>query len=252
MKLNLSPDNTVFTFINKIVDLIWLSVLWSLIALPLFVAATFISIFGFENPGLLPIVAMPIGCCLIGPASAALYYAVVKVIRRERGYATRCFFHSLKENFKQGLLSSMIFGLFLGIFIVDYLFAPQTMENQTMVSILLGVLLATGIFAIFILLWINPILSRFTVTLKELFKNSFYTAIRCLVRTLIMGVFWFGIGYVLWYFLWNNMGYLLLFPMFLPGLSALLRSFVIEPVFKKLVGDQSEAEANGIDAWYAE
>lgn len=248
MKLNLSPDNTVFTFINKIVDLIWLSVLWSFISLPLLLAALYI-IFGFENPGMLPIIAMPIGCALIGPASAALYYAVVKVIRRERGYATRCFFHSLKENFKQGLLSSMLFGLFLGILYVDLLIAPHTMENQTMVSLLSGVLLASGIFALFILLWINPILSRFTVTLKELIKNSFFTAIRCIVRTIIMGAFWFGIGFLIW----NYPGaYITLLPMFLPGLSALLRSFVIEPVFKKLVGDQSEAEANGIDAWYAE
>lgn len=248
MKLNLSPDNSVFTVINKIVDLMWLSILWSLIALPLFLAALFV-IFGFEDPGLLPIVALPIGCILIGPASAALYYAVVKVIRRERGYATKCFFHSFKQNFKQGVLSSLIYGLFVGILYVDLLLAPQTMQNQTVSSIFTGVLFVNAILALFILTWLNPILSRFTVTLKELIKNSFVTAIRCFIRTFIMAAMWFGIGYVLW-----NYGgaYLTLLPFFLPGLSALIRSFIIEPVFKKLAGDQSEAEQNGVDAWYAE
>ncbi|MCQ2495457.1 MAG: DUF624 domain-containing protein [Lachnospiraceae bacterium] len=259
MKINLSPDNTVFTFINKIVDVMWLSILWSLISLPLMFGLVFLFLgfinpdlpyMGLENIGILtPIVAIPIACFPVGPASAALYYAIVKVVRRERGYATRQFFHGLKENFKHGALSSLAYGLFIGVLFVDLFLAPMTMNNDTMVSILTGVLYVNAILALFMLTWINPLLSRFNVTMKELFKNSFITAVRCMPRTLIMAAFWAGIVYVLWNF---SGAYVFMLPFFLPGVSALLRSFIIEPVFKKMVGDQSDAEASGVDAWYAE
>ena len=100
-----SVDNKFFSTINKIVDLMWLSILWSLCSLPLlFLVFTFI-IEQQIHLVLLLIVLLPIAFITIGPASAALYYAVVKSVRRERSYATKCFFHAFKVNFKIGALS---------------------------------------------------------------------------------------------------------------------------------------------------
>ena len=80
-----SVDNKFFTTINKIVDMMWLSILWSLCSLPLlFLLFTFMV---EQQIVLLLIVLLPIAFITIGPASAALYYAIVKSVRRERSYA---------------------------------------------------------------------------------------------------------------------------------------------------------------------
>ena len=39
----------------------------------------------------------------IGPASAALYYTIVKVVRKKHSTVTIAFWHSFKENLKQGI-----------------------------------------------------------------------------------------------------------------------------------------------------
>ena len=101
-----SVDNKFFTTINKIVDMMWLSILWSVCCLPL-LFLIFSIIVNYEML-LLSIVLLPIGFITVGPASAALYYAIVKSVRRERSYATKCFFHAFKVNFKVGFISSMI------------------------------------------------------------------------------------------------------------------------------------------------
>ena len=44
----------------------------------------------------------------IGPAATALYYAIVKNVRRSRSYATTEYFRAFKNNFKQGLIIGLI------------------------------------------------------------------------------------------------------------------------------------------------
>ena len=58
----------------------------------------------------------------IGPATAALYYTVVKVVRRNRETVIKSFFHSFKSNLKQGILFT-IFYLFYGAAIGFYILA---------------------------------------------------------------------------------------------------------------------------------
>ena len=44
----------------------------------------------------------------IGPAATALYYAIVKNVRRSRSYATTEFFRAFKANFKQGFILGIL------------------------------------------------------------------------------------------------------------------------------------------------
>lgn len=255
MSKGFSPDNAVFTFINKIVDMIWLSLLWTVVSLPL-LFGVILFMMGFDQVGLLILVILPIGSITIGPASAALYYAIVKVIRRERSYATKCFFHSFKQNFKTGALSSLIFGFIAAVLLVDFFYIPVYAESEEMIGTMNGILISVAALQLFVLSWINPILSRFTVSFKDLFKYSLLLSMRSLFRTIIMAAFWGGSAYLFNWILWNTdqgSGVILLLPLFYPALSALLRSFLIEPVFKKMTPEQSDdAEETGKDAWYAE
>ncbi|MBP5332214.1 MAG: YesL family protein, partial [Lachnospiraceae bacterium] len=88
-----NPENAFFTTINKIVDTIWLSLLWTICSLPLIT---------------------------IGPASCGLYYATVKVTRRNRSYVTKEFFKGFKQNFKVGVPASIIFWVFAWVMWIDY------------------------------------------------------------------------------------------------------------------------------------
>ena len=66
-----SVDNKFFSTVNKIVDLLWLSFLWSLISLPMiFIVMVFL--FEYDKVGLYILLLFPISVITVGPASAAL------------------------------------------------------------------------------------------------------------------------------------------------------------------------------------
>ena len=247
-----SVDNKFFSTVNKIVDLLWLSFLWSLMCLPLiFVMMVFLV--EFDKVGLYIILFLPIAVITVGPASAAIYYAVVKSVRRDRSYATKCFFHAFKTNFKYGALSSLIFGLICAILIVDFFWASYSDQlNADMAGIMRGAFIGVGIFVLFTLVWINPLLSRFELKLKDLIKNALILSVKNIFRTVIMAAFWVGLGYAFIHFFSYIYQYIIIIPFFLPGLSALIRSFIIEPVFKRITGDPNEDSDKEVDAWYAE
>jgi len=69
MKRAFSMDNPIFVFIGKAVDVIFLGILWLVLCLPIVTA---------------------------GPASAALYYVMIKNVRRERGMLFKEFFGAFR------------------------------------------------------------------------------------------------------------------------------------------------------------
>ena len=86
-------DNKFFRGVSKIIDCVWLSLLWFMCCIPVFT---------------------------IGAATTALYYTINKSVKNDRGYASIEFFASFKENFKQ---STIVWLIFLGMYTllgVDY------------------------------------------------------------------------------------------------------------------------------------
>ena len=74
-------DNPLFSILSKVCDMLFISIAFILICIPVIT---------------------------IGPACTALYYVVVKVIRRERGYVFREFFKSFRLNFKRRIISVLM------------------------------------------------------------------------------------------------------------------------------------------------
>ena len=179
-----SVDNKFFSTVNKIVDLLWLSFLWSLISLPMiFIMIVFL--FEYDKVGLYILILFPISVITVGPASAALYYAVVKSVRRERSYATKCFFHALKTNFKQGALSSVIFGIAISILLVDYFWATYSDSvDPNIAGLMRGAFIGISVFVLFALVWVNPLLSRFELKLKELLKENIQVKLNIIIQDL--------------------------------------------------------------------
>lgn len=250
-------DNSVFTVISKIVDIMWISLLWSLMSLPL-VWSFFISFVPADQPlsalnGIL-IIEMLIKGFFIGPATSAMYYTIVKVIRRERDYATRQFFHSFKENFKVGCISSLLYVLFGILMVLDLEWALQiSNEGSRFGTVYFIIFLAGSIFATFMLVWIFPILSRFTVNVKMLFKNAFLISVRHFVKTLIVIALVAAVLFLLAITADALGAFYYLMPCIVPGLVMLVASFVIEPVLQKYTAAaEGTPEETGEDQWYRE
>jgi uncharacterized membrane protein YesL len=209
-------DNGFFTTLGKIVDIVLLSIVWFILCIPIIT---------------------------IGPATTALYYTTVKVIRRERGYLMREFFRSFKTNFKMGSLAGI---LIIAVFLVLYFdrnFA-LTLEG-TKGFVLLSVFNAMIVLLFIVTIYIFPILSRFKMKFLHLFKTSLFMSIKHLPTTIVLVVIVliFGVGTYI----------LPIVFLISPALCVLVCSLLLERVFKKYMPEKSdETETGGVDEWYLE
>lgn len=213
-----NPNNTFFRGCAKLFDLVVLSILWAMLCVPVVTA---------------------------GPATAALYYAVVKCVRRGEPEACRNFFACFKQNFKTGALTGALV-LLLGVFgIWAYgaleIMAEAGVEAAFVVyvaySLLLLVLLGVAVF-------LFPLLSRFTLRFSELFVRGFMMALRHLPSTLVVAMLVFEV---------SSFTVRYLYPLLIaPGLCALLASLFFERIFIKYTPEE-EAAQDDEDAprqWY--
>ena len=166
----LNPDNPVMQFITKIVTTVYLNILWFLCCLPIFTA---------------------------GAATTALYYVTLKMVKNEEGNITKAFFHSFKENFKQGTIIWLIllaFGILLGV--DGYVLYHLRFENAFW-TICSAILIVVILSYVIVLLYIFPLLSRFDNTIFSMFKNSIMLGMRFLLCTVLMAAIYFLMTFVI-------------------------------------------------------
>lgn len=220
----LNPDNKFFTFMGKAFDMVVLNVIWLILCIPVIT---------------------------IVPATTALYYAVVKVIRRERSYAVKEFFRSFKRNFKQGAFFSVLVVILIFVMYIDFRYAWELMQAQeSSGSTYFGVFLVISIIFCAMFSYLCPLLSRFEMKISGLLKTSFVMATRHLLTTIVLLALLAGV----------LLGVYILLPgmFFLPAIGTLLASFLIEKVFKKYMpakeepAEGEEEAGQEKDEWYLE
>jgi len=220
----LNPDNKFFTFMGKAFDMVVLNTIWLILCIPIIT---------------------------IVPATTALYYAVVKVIRRERSYAIKEYFRSFKRNFKQGAVFSVLAVLLIFVMYIDFRYAWELMQvKDSSGSTYFGVFLVIAILFSAMFSYICPILSRFEMKISGILKTSFVMATRHLLTTILLLALLVGI----------LLGCYILLPgiFFLPAVGTLIASFMIERVFKKYMpakeepAEGEEEVGQEKDEWYLE
>ena len=171
----------------------------------------------------------------LGASSTALYYAVVKCIRHERGGLTKSFFKAFRRDFKTATL------IWLIILAAGVLFAADVRAFSQLNGVLsmVGKLLLVALLAFFP--WVFAFISRFSNTVGGTLKYCGYLALRNIGKTLLMTIELLGFGLVVW----------LMPPLIfiLPGLVCLLLSLHIEPVFRSITADMT---VEGGDDWFNE
>lgn len=202
----LNPNNGFFTFMGKVFDIIVLNLLWLLLCIPI---------------------------VTIIPATTAMYYAIVKVIRRERGYVSREFFRSFKRNFRYGSFYSIIMVAGAFILYVDFAYSFALVQaGEALGNTIMGVFLMIALLVLSVLVYLCPVLSRFDMKFMGIIKTSFYLASRHFLKTLVFIVL-LAVGVL---------GSIVFVPgiFFLPAVCTLLTSFLMEGIFKKYMPAKTE------------
>lgn len=154
-----NPDNKFFTFMSRVADLMILNLLCIVCCIPVVTA---------------------------GPSITAMYYITLKMARNEESYVVKGFFHSFKQNLKQGIIIQ-IFMLLLGIVLAFDLYFCRMMSNQGSVYRIFSYVFVAALFLYAMLFtWIYPVLAKFYNSTMNLLRNSILMSIRHLPYTILM------------------------------------------------------------------
>ena len=203
----LKPDSALMITMTRITDCIFLSLFWILCCIPVVTA---------------------------GASFAALYDASYRALRKNERNSWQRFFHVFKENWKAGILPTIVFllagwGLTKAVIGLWNLAVAGTMSWMLFSALAFIAVVLLGMLSV-----LFPMLSRFENSLGTLLKNTVFLSLANLPRTALLGII--------------NAAALLLcarlvVPLFfLPSLAALFGSFAIEPMFKPYMNDENAAE----------
>ena len=212
-----STDGVIYRFLTVTGNIIIATVLWLI--------------------GCIPVVT-------IGTSTAALYYTIVKSVRKEVGYVHAEFWRGYKLNLKKGAAATaalLALGLLLGMEI------RMVLENGVEVSriwySLSGLLI---LLMLLVTLYLFPVMSRFDMKLGKLCMLSFVMSIRFWYITLALGA---GLAAVV-----LAQVYLLPIPLILltPGLWCYASTFLVERVMKAYMPKPRREEGDGEtqENWY--
>ena len=198
--------------LSALIDLIWAGLLWLFCSLPLIT---------------------------VGASSTALYYAIVKSIRHERGRVSACFFHAFKTNFRQATAIWLLMVLYVLIGVGDgYAFSRMGFaENSPLIVFSRVILLPVPL----LFPWLFPFLSRFQNTVGGTIRYCLFLAVHHFGRTLLLAAELALFLLICWLIPF-------LIPL-LPGAFCMLMSLHLEPVFRGLTLEQ---ETDAADPWYNE
>lgn len=205
------PDSPVMHFFQKTGELIILSICWL--------------------TGCIPVVT-------IGTSTAALYYAVVKSVRKDTGYPAAEFWRAYKYNLKRG---TEAFILAAAVMLLLYI-NRETLANGKSAAGIAGVVAYDLIFVLAagVLVYLFPVLSRFSFKLTEGLKLSFVMAVRFLPMTVLMGA-----GTIVLFILWLRF-LPIPFIAVIPAVWCFVISFFMEKALLRFMPKPEEGDMS----WY--
>ncbi len=206
-------DNPLIVLLTKVGNMIVVSVLWLISCLAI---------------------------VTVMPATAALYHTTVKVVRGNGNGVARDFFGTLRDNFKQGAILSLLSLAAAAILAVTVNFGFQLSYSAFgIVYLMIG--LALTLTAAAVVLFLPPTLSRFEGSIVIQLRLAWYFALKNPLRTLYMMVLLFVVVFATWFFP--------VLILLLPGVYMDLICGGVEKTFTRYLRDNGlEPEAPDDDA----
>ena len=201
-------DNPVFQVINKVLDSLALSLLWTLASLPLFT---------------------------IGAASAALYTAMHKSVFCSEGYVWRTFWSAFRANWKQATVLWLLMTAISGILFADlYLFNRWSTEGIIPEFLFWAVLVLAFCVLVWVLYWF-AYLARYNDSIRGLLRNTLLISLVNLGVSVPQAVLFFLLGLIVY-----SVPEILVLWLFLPAGFCAVNHTVAESVFKKYTATETE------------
>jgi len=188
-------------------------------------------------------------CCLpvitVGASITAVYYTVLKMVRRKEGSVYRFYFKAFKENFWKATALWLIVAVVGTVLYADYtLLMSRDMAYESVLWI--GLVVMT-ILAVMVVTYVFPMQAQFENTVFGTIKNSFILSIMNLPRTIL--ILLVKLCPVLVAFIYPEIMYLLIF-LCLAGIPYMEMELFVK-IFDKYIPDEDpgeEAEDEDYDA----
>lgn len=201
-----NPDSGLMITMSRITDVIFLSLFWLVCCIPVVTA---------------------------GASFAALYDASYRAFRENEKNTWKRFFSTFRDNWKSGILPTILFllagaGLMKAVIALWNLAVAGSLSWMMFSALAFVAMVILGVLSVMF-----PMLSRFENSFAALVKNTVFLSLANLPRTVVLGIL-------------NAITLLLclrlVVPVFLlPSLSALLGSYLIEPMFKPYMNVENAA-----------
>ena len=199
MKSFFNPDSAPTRFLSAFTDLIIVNLCWLITSLPILT---------------------------LGAASTAMYYAITKCVRHDANSILRAYLHSLKQNIWQGILLTVLTFGYTAVVGLSLYFALYFEGSDLVAVIWIASCCMLLLPVLFVLPFLFPLLSRFTLRTIDCLKLAFSCGVRYLWRTL---VFWLAFALAVFCVFLTPLAFLLA-----PALACFAGTFLIEPVLGKL------------------
>jgi len=205
-------DNKVFEFINRVVDTMFVTLLWVLFSLPVIT---------------------------IGASTTAFYETVHKVLRKNKGYILRTFWNTFRTNFKRSTIVWLIqFGLSL-FFVLDMKIMKESLEQGQrggwLYYFFLVSLIVMYVWFIFNCAYIARIEDGVKMTLKN-------TAIM-----MVMNLQWAALIFVIVCAAFVAIAFVPISALFIPTGVMYLYDLIVLKVFNKYINMDDEEKVEEVD-----
>ena len=125
----------------------------------------------------------------IGASATALYYAINKRIEKDSSTPVKDFFHSFKQNLRQGILVTIVLLLYAGVTAFNLCFALFGYNGVHLPSLYTGVAILLILPLFFTVPFVCPYLARFKNTVRNTIFHSFTFSTMYASHTFLMWLY---------------------------------------------------------------
>ncbi len=231
-------DGPFVKYGNLLFDFIALDIQWLVVSgiVPLLVLTYLTS--NTALSAMPPYVYWPIAFLLIihwGPATSAMFYTFGKRQRGTDSYTFRDYWHAYKSDYKQAIKVSAAItavAVLIGWNVLIMITNSSVFGVATNIIVPLEALLAVE--TAFITLYILPMLARFEMPTKDLFRNSFFMANKHLPFTLLAVLVAAGCFALVYYVH-------VAFSLIIVSIYCYLETAILERVFRNYMPNEDDA-----------
>lgn len=154
-----NPERGIWAALSTLVDVCGLSILWLFLCLPV---------------------------VTIGPATAALYYTVVKCVRGRESGAFKYYLLSLRDNMKVGCAATLLCLLAGALLAGGYALMRANAASTSAAGVLFGAYYTALLLPAGVLCWLFPLLGRFHYGVGGLFRMALQLTAAHLPSTVVV------------------------------------------------------------------